>query len=179
MGTAHAVSHLEPAARRALVQRFPILDVILTLSSAWREVIPDGWKEDPSYWPPYDPGPGDENDNNHDEYKDKATERGRLDLKRRRKAAPTGHIPQTRSVTKRPVQMAINGDNDIEDTRTEKGRYNPHRKRHRGKQRCSAVMTMVERNRQAGTEGWYKEALINWSKQCDPEPTRDVEVLVT
>jgi hypothetical protein len=40
-------------------------------------------------------------------------------------------------------------------------------------------MTMVEHNRQAGTEGWGKDALINWSKECDPEPAPDVEIPIS
>ena len=40
-------------------------------------------------------------------------------------------------------------------------------------------MAMVEQNRQAGTEEWSKEALINWAQQCELEPARNVENLVT
>jgi hypothetical protein len=43
------------------------------------------------------------------------TERGRLGLKRRRAASPTGNHPKTRSSAKRPVKMAVDGDNDIEE----------------------------------------------------------------
>ena len=99
------------------------------------------------------------------------TERGRFDLKRQRLEPPL----LTRISAAKRAQKVI----DIEDTRAEKGRYNPHRKRHRGKPRCSAVMAMVEHNRQAGTEGWNKEALINWVQQCEPEPISNAGNLVT
>jgi hypothetical protein len=184
LATAQAVANQEEDATQALVQRFPTLGTILRLSLAWMHLIPERAKEDQSYWPPYYPSDNsDDEDNGGDngddeEHQDNVTEKGRLSLKRRRAEAPTGNRPQTRSAAKRPAQMAIDGDNVIEDTRTEKGRCNPHRKRWRGKRHCSAVMTTVEHNRQARTEGWSKEALINWSKQCNPEPARDVEIRV-
>ena len=183
MATAKTVFRQEQDAIQALIQQFPTLETILKLSLAWRNFIPRRAKEDRSYWPPYDPSSTDDEGNGDDDKDDKdcqdnVTEKGRLRLKRRTAEPPTRNRPKIRRAAKRPAQMANDGDNDIEDTRTEKGRYNPHRKRDRGKRHGSAVMAMVEHNRQAGTEGWSKEALINWSKQCDPEPARDTEILV-
>jgi hypothetical protein len=182
MATTKAVSRQEQGAIQALIHQFPTLEMILKLSPAWRNFIPQRVKEDRLYWPPYDPSLTDDSDDegnggddkNGKDCQDKVTERGRLGLKRRRAESPTGNRPKTRRAAKRPGKMVVDEHNDIEDTRTEKGRYNPHRKRDRGKRRYFAVMAMVEHNRQAGTEGWSKEALINWSKQCDPEPVRDV-----
>ena len=63
-----------------------------------------------------------------------------LDQLIRASLVPTGNCPRTRSATRRPD---IDGDNAAEDTRTEKGRDKPRRKRDRGKQHFSAVMTGV------------------------------------
>ena len=61
-----------------------------------------------------------------------------LDQLIRASLVPTGNCPRTRSATRRPD---IDGANATEDTRTEKGRDKPRRKRDRGKQHFSAVMT--------------------------------------
>ncbi|KAF8692826.1 hypothetical protein AX14_002379 [Amanita brunnescens Koide BX004] len=191
MATADAVAGLKNDAQDAVLQQFPILLTILHLSSAWKYRIPYDAQSNVSYWPPDDPNDDDDDNNGDDgdddndkDYEDKGTEKGRLYLKRRRAQSPAINRPTTRSAGQPLVQMDVGGDHDSEEVCTEKGRYKPRYKRIRRKRHCSdggrlsAVMTLVQDNRKAGTGGWSKEALADWSKQCAPEPEPNVDILV-
>lgn len=143
MATAEAVTSQRIDTIHALLHQFPILGMIIQLSSSWTSIVPDHAKEDQSYLPPHDPSPsndGDDkgnrgNDKDHDDYQDsKTTQGGHSNLKRRRLEPPLLHSAEN------PAQK----DDDIKDTTMEMGQYNGHGKQHQGKQHCSAVMAMAE-----------------------------------
>ncbi|KXN90286.1 hypothetical protein AN958_04427 [Leucoagaricus sp. SymC.cos] len=193
---------MPPDRRDALLQSFPRLLNIIVLHQAWTFPLPMNYKEDDSFWPPYDTSDDDGNEDDDEgddpkdkDYKDAATEKGRYrgTHKRAREESPTGKPPHTRASNRQPGEVDEYGkieDSDCDTLMTKKGRYTggyQRRKQNRhemagerlsasGKRKRSCGLSRVtvgEHTRKVGKMEWNEDALRNWSSQILPEKQVD------